>query len=771
MSQFFDELMRRKVVRVGIAYLVAAWVLLQVTDVVSPILDLPGWTSKIVLLLLAIGFVICVILAWAYEITPEGVKPDSETRPTEEQPRVEARKLDYVVIGILAFALIGVGVVWLAGRDFRWARDFAYPAIEQYAAEGNWEEAYALAKRVEALLPDDSALNSLWEMFASITSIPSNPSGATVYRRPYTQPDAEWEPMGTTPIYDIHIPLGLSVLRIELDGYSPLLRVIGGEKTSDQVLPIREQPMTFSLQINPGAFDFDTPQSLPDGMVRVPGETIVMDGKQTELRAFYIDRYEVTNRDFKAFVNAGGYERRDLWEHEFVLDGERLSWDQAMARFTDTTGRPGASTWKAGNYPDGADDHPVAGVSWYEAAAYARFVRRELPSVHHWRRAFGGGMLSWLLPASNLESDGTAPVGQFHGVGWSGTFDMAGNVREWCFNSSGDQRVILGGGWNDVPYIVPQTVFDPGSLPAFDRSSTNGFRLAITHNDQVVANRLREPVSDTEDVIVTDPDTDDVFAAYLRNYEYDPGPLNSIIEESQSGRHWTRERISITSNADKRMALYLYLPKTLSSRYQTIVYWPSIAALFLDSVDQIRMHLDFALQNGRAVAVPVLDGTFERRLPGFPDWGTIAGRDLVIQQVKDMRRTIDYLETRADIDSDSLAFYGLSWGGRLGAIALVVEPRLKIGILNQAGLQHLDMPETSVLNFLPRVDVPVLQFNGRYDTDFRFETSAKPFFDLLGTSAADKKHVVEPTGHFVSQATVIGETLDWLDKYLGPVSP
>jgi len=47
---------------------------------------------------------------------------------------------------------------------------------------------------------------------------------------------------------------------------------------------------------------------------------------------------------------------------------------------------------------------------------------------------------------SNLESDGTATVGQYQGVGWTGTYDMAGNVREWCLNSLGDQRAILGGG-------------------------------------------------------------------------------------------------------------------------------------------------------------------------------------------------------------------------------------------------------------------------------------------------------------------------------------
>jgi len=502
--------------------------------------------------------------------------------------------------------------------------------------------------------------------------------------------------------------------------------------------------------------------------VRVPGADIVLNGEQVELRDFYIDRNEVTNRQFKAFVDAGGYQQRDLWDYEFVLDGAVISWDQAIARFTDRTGRPGPYTWEAGNHPDGEEDHPVAGVSWYEAAAYARFVRRELPTVHHWRRAFAGGMLSWIMPASNLESEGTAPVGQFQGVGWTGTYDMAGNVREWCLNSLGNQRVVLGGGWNDPPYMVQETIIDPGSLPAFDRSPTNGFRLAVSRDDRSVAQSLREPIPVPDPIVIADPVSDEVFAAYLNVFDYDPGPLNPIPEETQISRYWTRERISFSAgSADERIALYLYLPNTRSSRYQTVIYWPTHMPLLLDSVDQISVSLDFILKNGRAVALPVMDGTFERRLPRFPNWGTIAGRDLVIQQIKDMRRSIDYLETRSDIDSEALAFYGWSLGGRLGAIALAVEPRLKVGILNQAGLQHLKMPETSVLNYLPRVTVPVLQFNGRYDTDFRFETSAKPFFDLI--RSADKRHVVEPTGHFVSQATVIGETLDWLDKYLGPV--
>ena len=770
MSQFFEELKRRKVVRVGIAYLIGAWILLQVTDVVAPILDLPAWTARVVLYALTGGFFLSLFFAWAFELTSGGIKRDRGDHGRGEGGTSTGRRIEHGVVGILAMTLLGIGIFWYQGMDERWARDVAFPAIEHYTADGRWEDAYRLARQVESAMPDSPALDVIWSSISWLTSIPSNPAGATVYRRPYGDPDAEWEQLGITPLDDIHIPLGLSVLRMELDGYAPLLRMIGGETDGTRVLPIGEKPSVLNPHVRPGAYDFDTASSVPDGMVRVPADDLVVNGQEIELRYFHIGRYEVTNCEFKDFVDAGGYQRRELWEYAFKDDGDVIPWEEAVARFTDTSGRPGASTWEAGTFPDGEDNYPVAGVSWYEAAAYARFAGRELPTVHHWRRAFASGMLGWIMPASNLDSDGLAAVGEYQGVGWTGTYDMAGNVREWCHNLVGDQRVIVGGGWSDPPYMVQSSVFEPGSVLPFDRSPTNGFRLAVTSDDETAAQILEKPVLVAKEHIVANPANDEVFAAYLNDFEYDRVALNPAIEEMQTTRHWTRERISIaTSSAEEELRLYLYLPNSVSPPFQTIIYWPTINALVLDSVDQIRVQLDFALKNGRAVVLPIMDGTFERRLPRFPNWATIAGRDLVFEQIKDMRRSIDYLETRSDIDSAALAFYGFSWGGRVGAIALAVEPRLKAGVLNMAGLQHLQMPETSVLNYLPRVDVPVLQFNGRYDTDFRFETSAKPFFDLLGT--ANKKHVVELTGHFVSQATVVGETLDWLDKYLGAVPP
>ncbi len=94
---------------------------------------------------------------------------------------------------------------------------------------------------------------------------------------------------------------------------------------------------------------------------------------------YYIDRDEVTNRAYQEFVDGGGYEKPEYWPASFTRDGRQVSWETGMAEFHDSTGRPGPSTWAAGHYPDGRADDPVSGVSWFEAAAFAKFAGKELP--------------------------------------------------------------------------------------------------------------------------------------------------------------------------------------------------------------------------------------------------------------------------------------------------------------------------------------------------------------------------------------------------------
>ncbi len=94
---------------------------------------------------------------------------------------------------------------------------------------------------------------------------------------------------------------------------------------------------------------------------------------------YYIDRYEVTNRQYQEFVDKGGYEKREYWTTPFTKDGHQLNWEDAKAFFRDSSGRAGPSTWQGGHYPEGQADFPVSGVSWYEASAYAAFAGRACP--------------------------------------------------------------------------------------------------------------------------------------------------------------------------------------------------------------------------------------------------------------------------------------------------------------------------------------------------------------------------------------------------------
>jgi TolB-like protein len=103
---FFDELKRRNVFRVGIAYAIATWALLQITEVIAPILDLPVWAPKLIFVLLAVGFVPALIFAWAFELTPEGLKKEKNVDRSESITDVTGRKLDFAIIGAMAIAIV-----------------------------------------------------------------------------------------------------------------------------------------------------------------------------------------------------------------------------------------------------------------------------------------------------------------------------------------------------------------------------------------------------------------------------------------------------------------------------------------------------------------------------------------------------------------------------------------------------------------------------------------------------------------------------------------
>ncbi|HKX57163.1 MAG TPA: hypothetical protein VJN01_13720, partial [Xanthomonadales bacterium] len=106
----FNELKRRNVFRVGIAYAVASWLLVQVADLGLDLLGADDWLLRAVALLLALGFVPVVIFAWAFELTPEGIKREKEINRDASITHVTAKKLDFVTIGLLVAVLAVVAV-------------------------------------------------------------------------------------------------------------------------------------------------------------------------------------------------------------------------------------------------------------------------------------------------------------------------------------------------------------------------------------------------------------------------------------------------------------------------------------------------------------------------------------------------------------------------------------------------------------------------------------------------------------------------------------
>jgi len=177
------------------------------------------------------------------------------------------------------------------------------------------------------------------------------------------------------------------------------------------------------------------------------------------------------------------------------------------------------------------------------------------------------------------------------------------------------------------------------------------------------------------------------------------------------------------------------------------------------------------------VVYPVYKGTFERRdgIPGSTHFLYAEShefKDYVVKIVKDFKRVIDYLETRPDLDTRKLAYYGFSWGGILGSLIPAVEERIKISIINAGGLEMYERktkPEVDHINYVSRVTIPTLMLHGRFDTNVSYDKAARPMFDLLGTQEKDKKLIVYETDHIIPRKELIKESLDWLDRYFGPV--
>ncbi len=593
-------------------------------------------------------------------------------------------------LGCLVVAA-GVGAASFHAWRVFWVRSQAVPELVRLADAGeNWP-AFLLARRIQAIVPGEPTVEKLRPRFGGETRRQFRPVGATLLARPRTGVDTQWVEIGQVGERPLAAPLGASVFRLQASGYEP-----------------REFAMSlfgfgFDTTRVDGILALSRPGDAPPGMVLI--ETPPKDvrfGLESfgffdfapagRIGSFFVDTHEVTNREFKRFVDAGAYHRREYWTEPFERDGKRVTWDEAMALFRDSTGRPGPAGWQLGEYPPGTDEFPVTGVSWYEASAYAAFAGKRLPSIYHFAVASARFVGGDILPGSNF-SGKLAPVCSYRaGLNYWGLYDTAGNAREWCSNGAGRERFALGGAADGPAYMFWNA--DDSARSPFDRGAMTGFRCIkpVPASPQAAALDVPLPRKPPIDWANVKGFSDDTWKTWQGLLSYKREPLNVRTEWTDNTVPSRRiEKVTFkAAGSSERVIAYLYLPDAQKwpPPWQPVVFihpgFGLVVSSSQDGHDTLDLPFwDYLVKDGRAVVYPIFKNVFERG--GSPENAGNFAWSGWQQRAKDVFRTIDYLQTRRDMRNDRLGLLGAS-GGADGVIVVCgMDSRIKAAVLVGGG--------------------------------------------------------------------------------------
>jgi formylglycine-generating enzyme required for sulfatase activity len=589
-----------------------------------------------------------VALGVAPAATGSGQEAVARVTSTAEVLIGEIRRHKRGVALALAALLVGaVAFYYWRSANLNWARA-QVPRIEELAQAERFFEAYDLSLRVREYLPNEPTIARLTRLMAYDLTILTEPPGAQVYLKRFAPDESGNFPprqlVGVTPLNHLQVARGGYVLYIEKEGYAKIERAILGPPPRPGLLA---PPFRFEDKLIETA-------RVPDRMAFVPGGHYRLSSwrRPTEERVwlddYLIDKYEVTNREYKEFINAGGYLKQQFWKYPFVKDGKPLAWEEAMREFKDRSDLPGPRNWSNQDFPEGKAEHPVTDITWYEAAAYAAFRGKQLPTIFQWENAARGGRppvgVGQLMPwgflgetvdhRANFKGQGSMPVASLEfGMSHYGCYHMAGNVSEWCLNELSGGFTTSGGSWADPAYLFGQN----GSYPGFYSSDKLGFRCALNSpeakGDQGAAPIKAEAVAPTYV-----PASEAKFAAWLNYYRYEKTPLESQVVEVRETDVWRREKITFVGADAERAIAYLYLPKNFPRPLQVIHFLPpgSVPGRFESLPHSVERNLAPFIKSGRAVLAVVLKGYIERDWPAnytFPSPAQVEYRDQVVNWV------------------------------------------------------------------------------------------------------------------------------------------
>jgi tRNA A-37 threonylcarbamoyl transferase component Bud32 len=681
-----------------------------------------------------------------------------------------------VALATIGVALLGLGG-WLGWRAMQRADARAsLPEIVGLLEAGRYVDAYDRAVAVERWIPGDSILAALMDRASDLYRIESDPAGAraTVERFDPESPQGTTPTfLGTTPLERVRLPRADHRLVLTLENHHPVETILSTEL-------LREfTPM--GVSVAPLEFPLSPSSEVPDGMVPVPGGDYLLSSPDApttlsaSLEPFAIDRTEVPNEAYRAFLTDGGYEEERWWPGVPV---------ELRRTLVDRTGLPGPRGWSRGEFPDGADRRPVAEVTWWEAQAYCLWAGGRLPTVFEWEktaragiRAREGVAMPWGIQSTtaggssraNFNSDGPVAVDAFpFGVSLFGAYGMAGNVSEWTLNRYGDGHAVTGGSWQGPSYLYTEYASEP---PGFT-SPGLGFRCARSEGS---GDQGGWPI----DLDVQAPEYDPVdratFQGLLDFYRYDPVPPRPRVSEVVETDGWTRERIWIDGAEGDSVLLYFWAPRAAEPPYQTMVFVPGSSVFITETLpNDVEWTIGPAIQAGRAAVAVVMQGMLERSLPWEaidPAPPSVGFRDLMVRHATELRLAIDYAASREDVDEERLAYVATSWGAGSRLPFAVVDDRYRAVVLIGAGIDERikpTLPEADNVNFAPYIDVPTLMINGSNDEEHPWLSRAEPLWELL--SEPKELVLAEGAGHMPPAEVRIPAINRFLDRTLGPVS-
>ncbi len=605
----------------------------------------------------------------------------------------------------------------------------------------------------------------------------SEPPGASIVVRPLNDQTGPWLDAGATPVT---VQLPLETVHVKA------------------IFPNTTEIITRQMVQDPSRDSWILYQPKFKNMVRIPASDYepwrdawrlpwLQNRLLPPIDMFDLDHHEVTNAEYQAFVHAGGYTKKENW-----LPTLGTNWKDIVKSFVDSSGMPGPKFWSDGKFLDGLHDHPVVGISWYEAMAYSIWSEKQLPTIYHWLRgaAYDGfydipdterrANMDRLLAGPRDVSMGLMNVSEY------GVMEVEGNVKEWCLNeSTTGEYYAMGGSWQDDE----GTMFEPAVYPAITRTEEIGFRCAVyPSHPHLLASAPVRWRHQPKEVLTGD--------ALKAPYQYDDSKPWNLKERGlvplEDLQAYCFEFDAVYGE-NERVVCYVLLPdaKQFSPPYQVVI---GSSPLERDEDGVVRVagnvfrHYRPILNGGRALVLPALWGndSTEPNSTRFNTWTPDpdhleqfeAG---MIRVANDISRTTDFIcnfdelvrDPKGVLNSDEMGYVACGLTNTTCAVVadglLHGRDRFRAVFFCEGGVLHCEQPPTvDPLNYLPHLKIPTIMLVTKRWLPFPFKNSQKLLFDRIPLRDPEEKELVHiPNYSFGFPPEHIDRDVNWfLNQHL-----